>query len=177
MSKIVTLSLLWAKSLFKEKSTYLFGVMAAVIILLSIALSGTEIGRKYKLFEDILLTSQGYFFILAALFYAFFQESRDRNLGLFVLPVANGMSRNEYLMAKMLSLAWVILSLFVMFILLDTVALAVVEGAVEFLLLWQLFLYTLSALLVAYMIVSLSQYVSLTNALLYSITLFLIGHA
>ena len=176
MSKIVTLSLLQSRSLFKEKATYLFGVMASVIIVLSLGLSSAEIGAKHKLFEDILLTSQGYFFLLAALFYAFTQSSRDRNLGLFVLPVANGMKRREYLVAQMLSLGWIISLLALLFLSLDLIALAVVEGRVDPLLLWQVFLYALSSLLVAYMVMAFGQYVSLTNALLYSVAFFVIGH-
>lgn len=97
MSKIVTLSFLLAKSLYREKASYLFAVIAGMIMFIALGLSGTNIGAKYKLFEDILLTSQGYLFIIAALFYAFSQVSRDRNLGVFVLPLANGVKRYEYL--------------------------------------------------------------------------------
>lgn len=177
MSKIVTLSFLIAKSLYKEKASYLFGVLAGVIMLLSLALGGTRIGEKYKLFEDILLTSQGYFFIVAALFYGFLQLSRDRSLGLFVLPLGNGMSRDAYLLSQMFASVWMMTVLFILFFLLDTVMIFFVEGSVYPGLLWQLFLYFLSAQLVAFFVMTLALYVSLTNAALYALVLFFIGNA
>ena len=177
MSRIVTLSRFFAKSMIREKASYLFGVLAVAILVVSLGLSGTDIGFRYKLFEDILLTSQGYFFIVAALFYAFMALSRERNLGIFVLPLANGMRRCEYLLALMFSLVWIISILFALFFLLDMLFLYGVEGTIYPPVLWQLFLYYLVACMVAFLIVSLSHYVSLTNAVLYALAFFLIGNA
>lgn len=177
MGKIVTLSRFLAKLLFREKATYLLAVMATVIMLISLGFSGTEIGMRYKLFEDILLTSQGYFFVLAALFYAYLLMVRNRNLGLFVLPLSNGMKRYQYLAGQMLALVSLLVTLFIIFGVLDIIAVLWVEGSLYPLVIWQLFCYALSGILVALVVMALSQYVSLTNAMLYAVALFLIGHA
>jgi hypothetical protein len=115
--------------------------------------------------------------VVAALFYAFMMISRDRTLGLFILPLANGMKRSRYLWAQMAAMVWIVGILFGLFVVLDVLSLLAIEGAVYGMLLWQLFLYFLSALMAAFLIVALANYVSLTNAVLYAVTLFFVGHA
>jgi len=177
MSKIVTLSFFLAKALIMEKSSYLFAIMAVVIMVIALGLGSVDIGSRNKLFEDVLLTSQGYLLLIAAFFYAFMLVSRDRNLGLFVLPIANGVSRGQYLAALMGAMVWVVGILFVLFLITDIFFLIIVEDEVHGMLLWQIFLYFLASLLAAFLFIGIASYVTLTNAVLYVAALFFIGNA
>jgi len=177
MKKILILSAFFTKSMLKERATIIFTIIAAFIIFISLSLSGTDIGFRYKLFEDILLTSQGYLFLISSVFYTFSLLNKNSSMGLFVLPVSSGITRSGYLVSIFLSIAFITGVIFIIFLLLDTTFLLIIERDIPLLILWQLFLFYLSSLLASSIIIALSNYVSLTNSILYAISLFMIGNA
>lgn len=177
MKKIFALVFFFTKSMLKERATTVFTILALFFIFISLSLSGTNIGFRYKLFEDILLTSQAYLFLISSIFYAFTILNKNINMGLFVLPISAGISRFSYLLTLFLSLASITGVIFIIFLLLDGVFLFFIEGEVVFAVLWQLFLYFLISVLVSSLIIALSNFVSLTNSIIYSISLFMIGSA
>ncbi len=177
MSRIVTLSSLLAKALLREQASSFFGVVAVGITLVALLLGKTDIGVKYKLFGDLLLVSQGYLLLVAALMYTFLQIHREQAAGLFLLPLANGMSRQEYLLARVIALCRVVGTAWLIFLVIDTLLIYMVADTLFSLYFWQLFLYLLSALFTVFIVLTLSFYVSGMNAVLYGILFFLAGSA
>jgi len=177
MKKVLILTIFFTKSMLKERATTIFTILAIFIMIISLSLSGTNIGFRFKLFEDILLTSQGYLFLISSVFYAFTILNKNSSMGLFVLPLSAGISRVNYLASLFLSIAFITGVIFIIFLLLDASFLFAIEGGIPLPVLWQLFLFYLSSLLVSSAIIALSNYVSLTNSILYAISLFVIGNA
>lgn len=173
----------WALSRFlltmlrRERSGYLIVVAALFMIAAALAFGGTNIGMRYKLFEDTLLSTQGILLQMAALFYTFLLLSRERALELYVLPLAYGMGRSAYLLGLMISLVWMLALVTGALMAADMALMWIVEGGVCGVLLWQLFLYYLAALMSTALMVALSHYVSITNALIYTIILSFAGNA
>ena len=176
MIKILSLAKFFSKSLFKEKATLLFIILAIIMIIIALSLSDIDIARKYKLLEDVLLTSQMFLLHIAAIFYIFEFLQKERTLGLFVLPLSTNLKRRDYLISIFLTISFMIFSIFLSFFIIDSLLLFVLEK--EFLLevLWQLFLYTLSSVILSFLIIMFSNYVSLMNSLIYSVALFFIGN-
>ncbi|WP_200762664.1 hypothetical protein [Nitrosophilus alvini] len=176
MKKIFSLTSFFSKSLLKEKATILFVLLAVIMIVIALGISDIDIARKYKLLEDVLLTSQMFLIHIAALFYTFDFLQKEKALGLFVLPLSTGLSRQRYLFSVFLTLLLMIFTIFVSFFLIDAVLLWVLEGAFAYEVLWQLFLYTLSAVILSFSIVMFSNFVSLMNSVIYSVALFFVGN-
>ena len=176
MSKILSIVKFFSKSLFKEKATILFIILATIMIVISLGISDIDIARKYKLLEDVLLTSQMFLLHIAAIFYTFEFLQKEKNLGLFVLPLSTGLSRKNYLIAVFLTLLFMVFSIFLSFFVIDFVLLWVLEKKFVYEVLWQLFLYALSSTLLAFLIIMFSNFVSLMNSIIYSVALFFIGN-
>lgn len=177
LKKVHALSSFYMQSMLKQKASYIFVILTLVILVLSWLSSDLNIGKKYKLFEDLMLTSQMFLLHLAAIFYAFEMLQKERLSGSFVLPLSTHISRRTYLFASFLAMTKLLLLLMSIFMLIDAVVLFIVESEIVWLVLFQLFLYTLSAILVVYLILMFAQYVSIMNALIYALTLFVIGGA
>ncbi|WP_281951441.1 hypothetical protein [Nitrosophilus kaiyonis] len=176
MNKIFSIIKFFSKSLFKEKATILFVILAVVMIVIAFGLSDIDIARKYKLLEDVLLTSQMFLLHIAALFYSFEFLQKERSLGLFVLPLSTGLSRQYYLISVFLTLLFMVFSIFLSFFVIDTILLWILEKKFVFEVLWQLFLYSLSSIVLSFLIIMFSNFVSLMNSIIYSVALFFIGN-
>lgn len=153
----------------------LFWILGILLLIVTYALSDVNIAVKFKLFEDVLLSSQMLLFHLAALFYAFELLSKDRHQGLFVLPLSTGMGHGSYLFSLWGGISIMVTILWGLFALVDVGILFLIEGEVHLLIIWQLFLYLLSALLVTALVVAGSRYVPSLNALIYAITFWMVG--
>lgn len=176
MRKIASLIKFFSKSMLKERATTIFIILALIMITVALTLSDINIARRFKLLEDILLTSQMFLLHIAALFYSFDFLQKEKNLGLFVLPLSTGISRKSYLLSIFLTLFFMITTIFLSFLIIDFILLFVLEGIFAYKVLWQLFLYMLSATLLSFFIIFFSNFVSVMNSIIYSVALFFIGN-
>ena len=177
LNKIKVLGKFLFLSLLKLKATQLFAVLSVAILVLSWSVSDINIASKYKLFEDILLTSQMFMLHTAALFYTFEYLQKERFGGIMIVPFSTGIHRSEYIFSIMAALATLLFFLGTIFLLIDTMFLWVIEVDVNYMVLWQLFLYLISAILLSAFILLFSQFVSTMNAVIYALTIFIIGNA
>lgn len=177
MKKIFVLSLFFTKSLLKQKASLLLVLLSVVSILISLSVSNIDIAKEHKLFEDLLLTSQMFLLHLAALFYSFEFIQKERSHGIFVIPLSTGLKRWKYLLATFTTQVFLLMTLFVSFALLDFLTLFIVEKIPNFMILWQLILYVMSSIILSFMIIMFSQFVSVMNSLIYSVVFLLVGGA
>ncbi len=176
MKKITALALFFVKSFLKQKATTLYLVMTVAFIALAWSVSDINIAKKYKLFEDIVLISQFFLLFVAAIFYGFEFLNKERIAGIFVLPLAMGVSRRAYLLSVVMGL-WMMLSILGgMLLLIDALLFYFIEGAVNGLLLWQVFLFLLSSYLVVLLIILFAQFVSVMNSIIYTLTFYFLGN-
>ena len=164
-----------AKILLKNRTTPLLLSISFASVVISLLLADINISIKHKLFEDILLISQGYILLFCSIFYTYELILRDRLKGLFVIPLSLGVSRGEYLISIFISPALLVVSMFFGFLVIDIVFLLFIEDGLYLPLLYQLYFHLLSALLVGFFIVMFSNFVSLLNSLTYSFVIYLIG--
>lgn len=176
MRKVLSLVRFFSKSLLKERATLLFVLLAIIMIVVALSLSSIDIARRYKLLEDVLLTSQMFLLHIAAIFYSFDFLQKEKSLGLFVLPLSTGLSRRSYLISIFLTIAFMTFIIFLSFFIIDSLLLLVIEKVFAYQVLWQLFLYTLSAIVLSFFIIALSNFVSIMNSVIYSVALFFIGN-
>ena len=172
---IQALSTFFMRSLLKQKASYVLVILVVLMLVLAYMASDINIGKTYKLFEDLLLGSQMFLLHLMAIFYAFEFLQKERLNGLFILPLSTSLNRRAYLLAVFLAQLELIGLLGVIFIGIDVIALWLVEGSVAGIVLLQVLLYVLSAMLLSFLVLMLSQYVSIMNSMIYAVTLFMIG--
>lgn len=177
MKKIIALTQFYSKSLLKQKATQLMVLLTVLFIGVSFLVSDINIATRFKLFEDVLLTSQMLLLHMSALFYTFEFLQNERLGGLYVLPLSTSMSRFQYLISVFLMIKMVLVMFLGVLLIVDSAVLYLLEGTIRFEVLWQLFLYFLSAQLLAFLIVMFSQYVSIMNSMIYALTLYFMGNA
>ncbi len=177
MNKIFALTRFSMRSLLKQKTSYVLVILSVLSLILALALSNVNIADKYRLFEDVLLSSQMAIFHLSAIFYSYEYLYKERLGGSFILPLASGLSRNAYLLSIFLVQATLLGMLFLIFGAMDLIAVFFIEGSINILIIYQLFLYLLSALFLASFVIMFSQYVSVMNSVIYTIFIFIIGSA
>jgi len=177
MKQVIALAIFFFKSFVKLKSTYILVFVALFSLILSFFLSDIDIGKQYKLFEDFFLTTQMFILHVAAFFYGYEYIQKERISGVFILPLATGLSRRSYLLSVILGQLFVLGSIFSALILIDSVALILLEGSVTFSLLWQLTLYFLSSLIIIMLIILFSQFVSSMNSMIYALIFFVVGNS
>jgi hypothetical protein len=172
---IQALASFFMRSLLKQKASYLLIILVVIMLVLAYLSSDINIGATYKLFEDLLLSSQMFVLHVMALFYAFEFLQKERLNGLFILPLSTSLNRRSYLLAVFLAQLELIGVLGILFISIDIIALWLVEGTFVWIVIVQLFLYMLSAILLSFLVLTISQYVSIMNSMIYAVTLFIIG--
>jgi len=176
MQAIFALSIFYLKMLLKQRATQLMIVLAIVLNVVAWLLSDVNIAQRFKLFEDVLLASQLFLLHLLALFYVFEFLQKERIGGMFILPIASGVSRKSYLLAQFLTLFLVVAIFLGALLLIDGVSLLLIESSWRLAVLWQLALYGMSAYFLALLVVVLSYYVSVMNAIIYAIALYFLGN-
>jgi len=177
IKKIYALSLFLTRSLLKEKANYLLLFFALLSVALSLSLSQTDIALKYKLFEDILLSTQSSLLLIASIFYTFTLLQKEKMQGIFIIPLSMGISRFLYQASIFKALGITLFLLFLLFFITDAVIIFVIEGSFRTPVLIQLFLYYIAATFLSYIIVLFSRFVSVMNASLYGVILFFIGNS
>ena len=175
LKTIQALATFFIRSLLKQKTSYVLVILVVLMLILAFLASDIDIGKTYKLFEDLLLSSQMFVLHLMAIFYSFEFLQKERLNGLFILPLSTSLSRSAYLVSVFLSQLELIGLLGAIFIGLDILALWVVEGTVVWMVIFQIVLYILSAILLSFLIMMLSQYVSIMNSMIYAVTFLIIG--
>lgn len=173
--RIQALTWFFMRSLLKQKASYVLVILVVLVIVLAYAASDINIGKTYKLFEDLLLGSQMFVLHVMALFYAFEFLQKERLNGLFILPLSTALSRRAYLMAVFGAQAKLIVLLGTLFMVIDAFSLWLVEGEIVGMVLVQVALYMLSAMLLGFLVLMFSQYVSIMNSMIYGVTFFVIG--
>ncbi len=176
-NKSLYLGFLQAKSLLSEKGGSLIFAISFAIMMLSFSASGINIGFQYKFFEDTLLVSQGFLFVVSSLFYSLILLKKDKDLKLFMLPIGMGMTRKEYLMSFFFSMIFIQFFIFFIFFVLDFATILIVEKNIYIPLFYQLFLFFLQSVLIAFISILFSEYVSIFNSVIYAILIFIIGNA
>jgi len=177
MRQIIALTKFYSLSLLKQKATQVMILLTVVFLGISWLISDVNIATKFKLFEDVLLTSQMALLHLSAMFYTFEFLQKERIGGLYVLPLSTGMKRSHYLLSVFLMLSTALVLFLSILMVIDALVLYVVEGSLRVEVLWQLVLYFFSAQLLAFIVIMFSQYVSIMNSLTYAITLYFMGNA
>ena len=124
-----------------------------------------------------MLVCEGFLLLLSSLFYSLILLKKDKDLKLFMLPIGMGMKRKEYLLSFFMGIIFVQFLLFLTFLLFDLFFVIVIENSIYFPLFYQLFLFFLQSVLVGFIIIFLSEYVSVFNSLIYATTIFIIGSA
>lgn len=176
MRPVLALARFFMQGFFKQKATTVMVLITAIIVVLSWTISDVDIGSSHKLFEDVLLTSQLFLIHFMAIFYAYEYGQKERLGGIFVLPLSMGLSRSHYIFGVILG-QWLMLLFFtVILLLIDSGALWLFEGSISFVVLWQVILNLFSAMLVVLLVLLFSQFVSVMNSVIYTLTLFFLGN-
>ena len=174
MNRAWRLSGYYSRMLRRGRSTTLLVLASLSAALLAWLFGGTDIAMPYRLFENLLLSSQWLLLHLATLVYGYELFTKERG-GLFTLPLASGMQREHFLVSLLLTLWRAVGILALGFLVLDALLLLSIEQQLPPTLLWQLLLHLLSAGLLAAWLLLLSRRVTVPNATLYAVLLLLIG--
>jgi hypothetical protein len=164
------------KSLLGERATGVFAVLGIIFLVLALSLTDVNIAVKYKLLEDALVASQSFIMFLAAIFYAFLIMEKERKGGIFVFILSSGHTRGEYLAAQFCTIFVLLSSIFTAFLAINIAFLSVFAEGVTTEFLTRIALSALSAIMLGFLTLALSRFVSNTNAVIYAIFLFFIGN-
>lgn len=153
------------------------GVVVFALLFLGVAavLGPVNLGAPFKLFEDVLLATQTGLLHVTALLFAHTLIHKERPGGVFVLPLSTPLTKGGYLAGQFAALAAGTLLFTAALALTDAAALLLVERALPWPVLWQLFLSGLSAALLGLLSLTLARFVSPMNAFLYALALFAVG--
>ncbi len=174
--RILASTKLLLKSLLSERATGVFAVLGVMFLVLALSLGDVNISVKYKLLEDALIASQSFIMFLAAIFYAFLIMEKERKGGIFVFILSGGHSRGEYLAAQFCTIFVLLSCVFTAFLIVDVAFLSVFAEGVTANFLTRIALSALSAIMLGFLTLTLSRFVSNTNAVIYAIFLFFIGN-
>lgn len=139
-------------------------------------MSSVDIGVRFRLFENLLISFQALLLHLAAWLYLFEMLRKEQAFGLYVLPLSTPLPRWQYFLGRFFGVAWLIASLTLLFLALDTVLLAWISQSVKPALLWQVAMLGCSALLGMALMQFLAVLTNPITAVVYSIMLWLIGN-
>ncbi|KIM11312.1 MAG: hypothetical protein KU37_06645 [Sulfuricurvum sp. PC08-66] len=176
MRAVWALGRFFAQGFYKTKATTLMLLLTVAVLALAWAISDIDIGSQYKLFEDLLLTSQIALLHLMALFYAYEYGQKERMGGVFVLPLAVGVSRSTYLYGVIAGQVMMLGLFTLMLLAIDTTVLYFFEGHIALVVLGQVVLGLLSAILLALLVVMFMQFVSVMNSVIYALLFYMVGN-
>ena len=172
---IIALSRFLAAGLLRQKAVRGIVVFALAFLGVALALGPVDLGAPFKLFEDLLLSTQTGLLHVAALLFAHTLVHKEKPGGVFVLPLSTSLGRGGYLASQYLALGAGTFLAFAALLAVDLAALFLVEGSFRPPVLWQLFLSTLSAGLLGFLFLTLARFVSPMNGFLYALALFAVG--
>ncbi len=163
-------------SLLRQRLTPLLAGFGLLCVAVALLMSTIDIGVRFRLFENLLLSAEVLLLHALALLYAFELLRRDQADMLYVLPLATALGRGRYLAGRYLGVV-AALGLFVLLcVVLDLGLSLATEGAWRPLLAGQAALFGLSAALLAALVFAFAQLSSPLGAVLYAVALWLIGN-
>lgn|GEM_PF-1133043 len=164
------------KSLLRQRITPFMLVLGGLFMGLGLLLSSVDLGVRYRLFENILLSAQIFLLHALAWLYLFEVLRQEQALNLCVLPLSAGIPRAHYYAAKFLGVLGIVLLYGLFFVLVDALLMWLIEGQWRVPVLLQVSLFVVSAVLAMALLWFFAAFVSPINAVIYSILLWFIGH-
>jgi hypothetical protein len=159
---------------FREKLFFLFVSLSLISTLLALSISGIDIGEEQRLFSSVTVALQGFLLNIFAVFYSLHFLGKEKRGGLFIVPLSIGVSRNFYFLSLLISISLLLLFQTLLFIVPNLIAILLLGFSFE--LITHTLLLSLSASLLATLILVLAQYSSTIKATIYSIIIFFIGN-
>lgn len=148
------------------------GVLFLLVLslLVAFALSDIDMGdHANKLFLDLLLISEAFWLHALVLLWAYELGKNEQLLKLARLPLSTPLNRASYEISCFLALLLAFAPIAGLLLALDLIVASP-------LVIWQLFLYELSALLGGFLVLTLSRFFSPVSAVLYAAALIMIGN-
>ena len=165
------------KLLFKQKLTPIFVFGAIFALVAAISISSVDIGVRFKLLCDLLLASSGFLLHASLFFYAFTLMQKHREGGLFLLFLTNGAKRWEYLLGLFYGIAFIGIVISVFMMAACEAIYTVASGVPNTPLALGIFLQMFAAILGAYILMTLTHFVSGVSSAIYTIVFLLVGYA
>ena len=162
------------KLLLKQKITTSVILMTLIFYFILFFISDINIGKRFKLFEDVMLTFEAFVLVFSSFIYSYELKTKHKE-GIFVIPISFGISRKKFYISNYMAIFYILLFFSVVFIVLNTVILLIV-GDDNFMVLWQVVLYFFEAMIISALLLSLSEFLPLFNSAVYTIFIFLIGN-
>jgi hypothetical protein len=172
MKDIFTQSLFITKSLIVAKSTLLLFLFTLLGLAIASLFIQTDIGENGRFFSDILLSFESILMHLSALLYAYELRQKEHR-GHYLLLLIKNSSRLNYSKQLFFATFMINISLFILFLLLNTIFTLLSTHSVD--LLYPLLMHFLSASLLAFLLLTISQKIALINAFFYTLMLFFLG--
>ncbi|MDR2905759.1 MAG: hypothetical protein LBU73_07390 [Helicobacteraceae bacterium] len=161
---------------FYAKSLWRSGLVKGILFLLALSLavafflSGADIGAQDKLFHDLILLFESFWLHALLLLWAYELCKEEELLFLARLPLSTPLTRAAYEGGRFGGLAAAFLPM--------TIFLLILNFAIApILVVWQGFLFCLSALIVGFFVLLLSRFFSPISAVLYSAAILMIGNS
>ncbi len=175
MSRVFALTLFLYKSFVKQRAITLFIILSIVSIAISIGVSHIDMGDgNSRLFRDVTISIQGSLLHLIAIFSLFSYLGKERNGGIFIFPLSSSLNRGLYFLSVVLSQIATILSLFILFMVVDQIYMAIYKVDVK--IAYQLSLSILSSTVLILLFLALAQFTTALKAMIYSLTIFFFGN-
>jgi hypothetical protein len=165
------------KMLFRQKLTPVFAFGAIFALVVAIGISSVDIGVRFKLLSDLLLVSSAFILHASLFFYAFTLMQKHREGGLFLLFLTNGAKRWEYILGLFYALAFVAIFIALCMLAGSEAIYLFVSGGSNPAFAFAILLQMCSSILAAYLLVTLSHFVSGVSSAIYTLVLLLIGFA
>lgn len=163
-------------SLLRNRLTLFLIILMALFTLLCLVISNVEEGLRVRLFENLILSGQTLLLYGLAWLYSFEVLRREQSDLLFMLPLSTGIQRSDYLIGRFIGLSLLITVYGGCFVLLDTLLLWWLEGALVWQPQMQILIITCSAILAAALVFCFGVFSSAFSAVIYSLLFWLIGH-
>jgi len=169
LSRVGSTTLFFIKGVWREKLLLFLLLLSLISIFISIAFSSINIGESERLFKYTLLFLNSFSLHIFGLFFTIKFIEKERR-GVTLLPLTAGVSRKEYLLSVLLSQFLIISAISILFGVLGSVIYSIEVFE-------KLYMYTLSATMLIYLIYIISIFVNSIKATLYGIAIFFIGNS
>lgn len=163
-------------SLLRNRLTAFLLSLVLLFTLMCLIISTVDEGIRFRLFENLMLSSQTLLLYGFAWLYSFEILRREQSDLLFMLPLSTGVSRSSYLIGRFVGLALVIFVLGCCFLLLDLLLIFWLEKTIVWQLLMQILITTCGAILAAAIVFCFGVFTPAFSAVIYSLLFWLIGH-
>jgi len=175
MSKIVSTSIFFTKLFIKERTFGLFATLSILTILISIGLTGIDIGDKEgRLFRDATLSIQSFTLHTVAIFTTLLYLEKERRGGVFIFPLSSGLSRDSYFFSLFISRFLIVSLISLFFLVSNTIYIYIFQMDISLNL--NLLLLATSSILTSLLFLTVAQYTTSFRAMIYTLILFFLGN-